>query len=85
MMAASQPYPDTALASIEGSYKIGDNADIKSYQVMCLITTKSVYAEKEGAIKAFLESEKKSVDFMNSNANEAIKICAGASAPTKRA
>ena len=76
MMAASQPYPDTALASIEGAYKLGDNADIKSYQVMCLITTKSVYAEKEAAIKAFLESEKKSVDFMNSNADKAIKICA---------
>ncbi len=76
MMAASQPYPDTALAQISGSYKIGDNADIKSYSVMCLITTKNVYAEKEDAIKAFLESEKKSVDFMNSNADEAIKICA---------
>ena len=76
MMAASQPYPDTALAQIEGSYKIGDNADIKSYSVMCLITTKDVYAEKEDAIKAFLESEKASVDFMNSNAAEAIKICA---------
>ncbi len=76
MMAASQPYPDTALAQIQGSYKIGDNADINSYSVMCLITTKDVYAEKEDAIKAFLESEKKSVDFMNSNADEAIKICA---------
>jgi hypothetical protein len=43
---------------------------------MCLITTKKVYAEKEDAIKAFLEAEKKSVDFMNSNPDEAIKICA---------
>ena len=76
MMAASQPYPDTALGSIEGAYKIGDNADIKSYSVMCLITTKDIFADKEDAIKAFLEAEKESVDFMNSNANEAIKICA---------
>lgn len=76
MMAASQPYPDTTLASIQGSYKIGANSDIKSYSVMCLITTKEKYAEKEDSIKAFLEAEKKSVDFMNSNSDEAIKICA---------
>ena len=76
MMAASQPYPDTALASIEGSYKIGANSDINSYSVMCLITTKDVFAEKEDSIKAFLEAEKESVDFMNGNADEAIKICA---------
>ena len=76
IMAASQPYPDTALASIEGAYKIGDNADIKSYSVMCLITTKEVYAEKEDAIKEFLEAEKMACDFMNDSADEAIKICA---------
>ena len=76
MMAASQPYPDTAISSVSGAYKIGDNSDIDSYQVMCLITTKEVYAEKEASIKAFLEAEKKSVDFMNSKPEEAIKICA---------
>ena len=76
MMAASQPYPDTALASIKDSYKIGSNSDVNSYAVACLITTKKVFAEKEDSIKAFLEAEKKSVDFMNSNADEAIKICA---------
>ncbi len=76
MMAASQPYPDTALAEVKGSYKIGDNSDINSYGVACLITTKDVYAQKEASIKAFLEAEKKATDFMNAKPEEAIKICA---------
>ena len=76
MMAASQPYPDTALAQVQGSYKIGSNADIDSYGVACLITTKSVFAEKEDSIKAFLEADQKACDFMNSNPEEAVQICA---------
>lgn len=76
MMAASQPYPDTAVAQIEGAYRIGDNSDIDSYAVSCLITTKEVYEQKEASIKAFLEAEKMAVDFMNENPEEAIKICA---------
>ena len=76
MMAASQPYPDTALKQIDGSYKVGCNADVDSYGVATLITTKEVYEQKEASIKAFLQAEKKSVDFMNSNADEAMKICA---------
>ncbi len=76
IMAASQPYPDTALAQISGSYKIGDNSDIDNYSVACLITTKEIYQQKEASIKAFLEAEKKSVDFMNANPDQAIKICA---------
>ena len=76
VMAASQPYSGTALGQIEGSYQIGTNADIDSYTLACLITTKEVYAEKEDAIKAFLEAEKKTVEFMNANSEETIQICA---------
>ena len=76
MMAASQPYPDTAVAEIEGAYKIGDNSDINSYSVACLITTKEIYEQKEASIKAFLEAEKLAVDFMNENPEEATAICA---------
>lgn len=76
MMAASQPYPDTAVSQIEGAYKIGDNSDINSYAVSCLITTKEIYEQKEDSIKAFLEAEKMAVDFMNEKPDEAIKICA---------
>lgn len=76
MMAASQPYPNTALAQIEGSYKIGANSDIDSYGVAMLITTKEIYAEKEESIKAFLQAEKAACDFMNESPEEAIKICA---------
>lgn len=76
MMAASQPYPDTAVAQIEGAYQVGSNADIDSYGVACLITTKEIYAEKEDSIKAFLEADQLACDFMNDNIDEAIKICA---------
>ena len=76
IMAASQPYPDTALSQISGAYKLGDNSNFDSYGVACLITTKTIYEQKEDSIKAFLEAEKKSVDFMNSNANDAMQICA---------
>ncbi len=76
MMAASQPYPDTALAQVEGAYKVGSNADIGSYNVSCLITTKSVFAEKEDSIKAFLIADQKACDFMNAQPEEAVKICA---------
>lgn len=76
MMAASQPYPDTAVAQIEGAYKIGDSSNIDSYAVSCLITTREIYEQKEESIKAFLEAEKMAVDFMNENPDEAIKICA---------
>ncbi len=58
MMAASQPYPDTAIAGVEGAYRVGSNADTNSYDVACYITTKEIYAEKEASIKAFLESLK---------------------------
>ena len=76
MMAASQPYPDTALGQIEGSYQVGDSSDNDTSLAFFLITTKDIYAEKEASIKAFIEAEKKSTDFLNSNADEAIKICA---------
>lgn len=76
IMAASQPYPDTAIKQVSGSYEIGNNADIDSYGVACLITTKQIYEEKEESIKAFLEAEKEAVDYMNSNVDDAIKICA---------
>lgn len=76
MMAASQPYPDTALSQIPGTYRVGTNADIDSYSLACLITTKDVYAEKEASIKAFLEAEAKTVAFMNEQPDAAMKICA---------
>lgn len=76
MMAASQPYPDTAISQIEGAYKVGCNADIDSYGAACLITTKEVYEQKETSIKAFLKANQLTCDFMNENPEEAIKICA---------
>lgn len=76
MMAASQPYPDTALSQIEGAYKVGSNADIDSYGAACLITTKEIYEQKEDSIKAFVKALQQSCDFMNQNTDEAITICA---------
>lgn len=76
MMAASQPYPDTAVSQVAGSYRVGTNADIDSYSLACLITTKEVFAGKEESIKAFLETEAKTLSFMNENSDEAIRICA---------
>ena len=76
MMAASQPYPDTAVSQVAGSYRVGTNADIDSYSLACLITTKEVFAEKEESIKAFFEAEAKTSSFMNENSDEAIRICA---------
>lgn len=80
MMAASQPYPDTAVKSVEGSYRVGSNADTNSYDVACYITTKAVYEEKEASIKAFVETLKQTTDYMADAANtdECIKLCADA-------
>lgn len=76
IMAASQPFPNTALENVAGSYQIGTNADTNTYNVMCLITTKEIYEAKEASIKAFLEADKMATDFMNENPEEAITICA---------
>ncbi len=76
MMAASQPYPDTALAQVEGAYKVGSNADIDSYGVACLVTTKAVFDEKADSIKAFLMADQKACEFMNAHPEEAVQICA---------
>lgn len=78
IMAASQPFPNSALESVAGSYQIGCNADTNTYNVMCLITTKDIYEAKEASIKAFLEADKQATDFMNENPEEAITICAEA-------
>lgn len=78
MMAASQPYPDTALASVTGAYRVGSNADTDSYDVACYITTKAIYEEKEASIKAFIEDLKRTTDYLSDKANEeaAITACA---------
>lgn len=76
MMAASQPYPDTALAQVQGAYKIGDSSDNDTYLAFFLITTKEKFAEKEASMKAFIEAEKVATNFLNNNSAEAIKICA---------
>lgn len=80
MMAASQPYPNTAIASIEGAYRVGSNADTDSYDVACYITTKQVFEEKEDSIKAFIEGLKETTDYLSdeANADEAIDACAEA-------
>lgn len=80
MMAASQPYPDTAIASVEGAYRVGSNADTNSYDVACYITTKQVFEEKEDSIKAFIEGLKQTTDFLSdeANADTAIDACAEA-------
>lgn len=80
MMAASQPYPDTAIGSVEGSYRVGSNADTNSYDVACYITTKAVYAEKEASIKAFIATLKQTTDYMADEANtdECVELCANA-------
>lgn len=78
MMAASQPYPDTAVASVQGAYRVGSNADTDSYDVACYITTKNVYEQKEASIKAFIEDLRITTDFMSDETNEeaAIDACA---------
>lgn len=80
MMAASQPYPDTAVASVEGAYRVGSNADTDSYDVACYITTKRIFEEKEDSIKAFVEDLKRTTDYMSDANNEAaaIELCASA-------
>lgn len=78
MMAASQPYPDTAVASVEGAYRVGSNADTDSYDVACYITTKAIYEQKEASIQAFIEDLKAATDYLSDEANEqaAIDACA---------
>lgn len=74
MMAASQPYPDTAVASVAGAYRVGSNADTDSYDVACYITTKNIYEQKEASIKAFIEDLKVATDYLSDEANEAAAI-----------
>lgn len=74
MMAASQPYPDTAIASVEGAYRVGSNADTNSYDVACYITTKAIYEEKEDSIKAFIEDLKLATDLMSEESNQDVCI-----------
>lgn len=78
MMAASQPYPDTAVASVAGAYRVGSNADTNSYDVAAYITTKSIFEEKEDSIKAFIQDLKRTTDYMSEEANqdEAVQLCA---------
>lgn len=78
MMAASQPYPDTAIASVSGAYRVGSNADTNSYDMAAYITTKTIYQEKEASIKAFIEDLKRTTDYMSDANNEtaAIEACA---------
>lgn len=78
MMAASQPYPDTAISSVEGAYRVGSNADTDSYDVACYITTKTIFEEKEDSIKAFIEDLRATTDYLSdeANADAAIDACA---------
>lgn len=76
VMAASKPYPDIAMRELDGSYQIGCDADINSYNVEFFITTKEIYAEKEDSIKAWLKADQATIDWMNANQDEAIKILA---------
>lgn len=78
MMAASQPYPATAISAVEGAYRVGSNADTNSYDVAAYITTKEVYEAKEESIKAFLTTLKQTTDYMSDEANEeeCVKLCA---------
>lgn len=90
MMAASQPYPNTALTSVSGAYRVGSNADTNSYDVACYITTKDVYAAKEESIKEFMKALSKTTEYMADSANqdECITLCAesmGADEETVRA
>ncbi len=79
MMAASQPYPDTAVANVQGAYKVGSNADTDSYDMAAYITTKTIFQEKEASIKAFIEDLKRTTDYMSDANNEAAAIQACAS------
>lgn len=90
LMAASQPYPDTALASAAGSYRVGSNADTNSYDVAAFITTKEVYEKKEASLKEFIKALDQATTYMADDANEAacVSICAdsmGASEDTVQA
>lgn len=90
MMAASQPYPDTALKSIDGSYRVGSNADTGSYDMAAYITTKEIYAAKEDSIKEFMKALSETTGYMadSSHTDECITLCAesmGADEETVRA
>ena len=78
ILAASQPYPDNALATNPGSYKIGDNSDIDSYGLSVYITTKEIYNEKKAEIKKFVSALKDATDYMIDPANykECTEKCA---------
>lgn len=76
VLAASQPFPATALTEVSGSYKIGSNADTDSYGVSILITTKTIYDSKTDEIKEFMRGIKKATDYMTNNNEDCVKICA---------
>ncbi len=76
ILASSKPYPDIAMRELEGSYQIGSDADINSYNVEFFITTKETFAEKEDSIKAWLAADQATIDWMNANQDEAIAILA---------
>ena len=76
VMAASQPYPDTAVAQVAGAYEIGSNADTGAYTVSFAITTRDVYEAKEDSIKAYYRAIQQACDFMNGSEEEAVQIVA---------
>lgn len=77
VMAASQPFPANALANITGSYKLGSNADVPSYDVACYITTKAIYDEKKDLIEKFIKGLDLASKYMadSENKDECIDIC----------
>ena len=77
VMAASQPFPANALANIKDSYVIGSNADTKSYDLACYITTKAIYDEKKDAIEKFIKGLDIASKYMadSKNTDECIDIC----------
>ena len=68
-MAASQPYPTMALSTVDGSYKLGSNADVDSHDVAMYITTKKVYDEKKELLEKFIKGLDKASKYMADPAN----------------
>lgn len=76
-MAASQPFPSKALSTVSGTYQIGSNADVNSYDLSMYITTKKVYDEKKELIEKFISGLDKASKYMANaeNKDECIEIC----------
>ena len=74
ILAASQPYPTTAMAQYN-AVKVGDSSDINANSTTVILTTKEIYEEKKEMMKAFVTALYETTKYINANQEECIKIC----------